>query len=95
MTFSPGDDTLTCRYTIGGHKEEKEKQKQQEALYPYIENNPDVVIHQKLVDVKETIEFWDYNGFGLSNINAKQQLVSWLENSRFLQPFLYVPKRRQ
>ena len=89
------DDTLTCRYTIGGQKEEKEKEKekqqQQEALYPYIENNPDVVIHQKLVDVKETIEFWDYNGFGLSNINSKQQLVSWLENSRFLQPFLYSP----
>ena len=67
-------------------KENKKEKQQQEALDPYIENNPDVVNHQKLVDVKEIIEFWDYNGFGFSNINAKQQLLSWLEDSSFLQP---------
>ncbi|MEH7547397.1 MULTISPECIES: DnaD domain protein [Bacillaceae] len=37
-------------------------------------------------DVQEIVEFWDYNGFGFSNINAKQQLLAWLDDSRFLQP---------
>jgi len=86
------DDTFTQLFTIREQKEkEKEKEnkkekQQQEALYPYIENNPEVVNHQKLEDVKEIIEFWDYNGFGFSNINAKQQLLAWLEDSSFLQP---------
>ena len=37
-------------------------------------------------NVKEIIEFWDSNGFGFTNMNAKQQLLSWLDDSRFLQP---------
>jgi DnaD/phage-associated family protein len=37
-------------------------------------------------DVKEIIEFWDNNGFGLSNTNAKQQLLTRLGDSRFSQP---------
>ncbi|MFP5115622.1 DnaD domain protein [Bacillaceae bacterium C204] len=32
------------------------------------------------------VEFWDHNGFGFSNVNAKQQLLSWLNDSIFLQP---------
>ncbi|WP_458413801.1 DnaD domain-containing protein [Schinkia sp. CFF1] len=76
------DDTLLCRDTIRGQKEkqkenEKEKQ-QQKALNPKIENNPD--------DVREIIEFWDANGFGFTNVNAKEQLLSWLNDSNFLQP---------
>jgi hypothetical protein len=42
--------------------------------------------NSKTEDVKEIICFWDYNGFGHSNMNAKQQLLSWLVDSRFLQP---------
>ncbi|MCM3409594.1 DnaD domain-containing protein [Metabacillus litoralis] len=41
---------------------------------------------QKSKDINEIIEFWDSNGFGLSNINAKHQLLSWLDNSCFLHP---------
>ncbi|MBM7602546.1 DnaD/phage-associated family protein [Metabacillus crassostreae] len=37
-------------------------------------------------DVSEIVGFWDNNGFGLSNVNAKEQLLSWLEHSNFLQP---------
>jgi DnaD/phage-associated family protein len=37
-------------------------------------------------DVKEIIEFWDGNGFGFTNVNAKQQLLAWLDDSSFLQP---------
>ncbi|MCM3729591.1 DnaD domain protein [Neobacillus cucumis] len=84
------NDTLTRRYTMSGQKEkeeEKEKQ-QQEALYPNLEKYPDIEdpFQQNQKDVKEIIEFWDYNGFGFSNINAKQQLLAWLDDSSFLQP---------
>ncbi|ETI69830.1 DnaD domain protein [Neobacillus vireti] len=85
------DDTLTYRDTKGGQKEEEnknknKKEKQQEAFNPKIENNSDTVNHQKTVDVKEIVEFWDNNGFGFSNVNAKQQLLSWLDDSLCLQP---------
>jgi DnaD/phage-associated family protein len=87
------DDTFMHRDTIRGQKEkqkenEKEKQ-QQKAFHPNIENNPDIenqLKNQKTIDVKEIVEFWDNNGFGFSNVNAKQQLLSWLDDSSFLQP---------
>jgi len=84
------DDTLSSRFTIRGQKEkqkekEKTKQQQQKDLYLSIEKNPDVVnpsqSYPKTEDVKEIIEFWDANGFGFSSINAKQQLLSWLDTS--------------
>ncbi|WP_394187124.1 DnaD domain-containing protein [Metabacillus halosaccharovorans] len=43
-------------------------------------------------DVKEIFGFWDNNGFGLTNFNGKQQLISWLENSSFLQPKTVILK---
>ena len=36
--------------------------------------------------MKEIIEFWDDNGFGFSNVNAKQQLLAWLDDSNFSKP---------
>lgn len=41
---------------------------------------------QKTEDVKEMIEFWVSNEFGLPNGNAPQQLLFWLDGSSFLQP---------
>ncbi|WP_142386597.1 DnaD domain-containing protein, partial [Bacillus sp. Marseille-P3661] len=88
------DDTLLCPDTIRGQKEKqkenkKEKQQQQEAFYQNIENNPDIVTtlqsNQKTEYAKDIIEFWDSNGFGYSNVSAKQQLLSWLDDSSFLQ----------
>ncbi|TRM11395.1 DnaD domain protein [Lentibacillus cibarius] len=32
------------------------------------------------------IQFWDSNGFGLNNIQGKNQLLSWLDDSSFKQP---------
>lgn len=90
------DDTFTNRGTIRGQKEEEEKEKQQQQekekqeqkdFYPNMENNPDLEISVLgNPDAKEIIEFWDTNGFGLSNVNAKQQLLAWLDDSSFLQP---------
>ncbi|MFD0826414.1 DnaD domain-containing protein [Neobacillus sp. M.A.Huq-85] len=77
------DDSYPCRHTIRGQKEkqkENENEKQQKAFYLDIENP------QTTEDVKEIIEFWDMNGFGLTNVNAKEQLLSWLDESSFLQP---------
>ncbi|MGG1674239.1 DnaD domain protein [Neobacillus sp. NRS-1170] len=80
------DDTFTSRYTIGGQKENKKEKQQQKAFKTIIENNPEIENHLKTADAKEIIEFWDNNGFGFSNVNAKQQLLSWLDDSSFLQP---------
>ncbi|WP_231507662.1 DnaD domain protein [Bacillus sp. UNC41MFS5] len=87
------DDTLTPRSTIWGQKEEGinnkvNKKQQQEPFYPNKEESLDIENplqnHQR--DVKEIVEFWDNNGFGFTNVNAKQQLLSWLDDSSFLQP---------
>lgn len=84
--------------TIRGQEEDKEedKEKQQEVLYSQMESNPDSdhTLHnnQKLVDVKEIIEFWDNNGFGFSNLSGKQQLLAWLDDSKFLQPKAVILK---
>ncbi|MEH7743789.1 DNA replication protein DnaD, partial [Neobacillus drentensis] len=94
------DVTSTKPDTIRGQEEDrekdKEKEKQQEVLYSQIESNPDsdhpLHNNQKLVDVKEIIEFWDNNGFGFSNLNGKQQLLAWLADSKFLQPKAVILK---
>jgi DnaD/phage-associated family protein len=93
------DDSLAHRHTIRGQKEnekenKKEKEKQQQAFHPFIDNNPDIKnpLHQNTEDVKEIIAFWDHNGFGFSNVNAKQQLLSWLDDSNFLQPKAVILK---
>jgi hypothetical protein len=86
------DDAFTSRYTEGGQKEKenknqnKKEKQQQEAFNPKIDKYPDTDNNQKVVDVKEIIEFWDDYGFGFSNMNAKEQLLVWLDDSSFLQP---------
>jgi len=38
------------------------------------------------------IQFWDSNGFGLNNIQGKNQLLSWLDDSPFKQPEKIIVK---
>ncbi|SFE50719.1 phage replisome organizer, putative, N-terminal region [Lentibacillus persicus] len=38
------------------------------------------------------IQFWDSNGFGLNNIQGKNQLLSWLDDSSFTQPEKIIVK---
>ncbi|WP_257148415.1 DnaD domain-containing protein [Bacillus sp. AFS073361] len=87
------DDSFSSRYTVRGQKENENKnknKKQQESFQPNIVENPDSELpsrtNQKEVVVKEIVEFWDNNGFGFTNINAKQQLLIWFDDSSFLQP---------
>lgn len=63
-------DTLTSRDTIRGQEKEEEKEKEEE----------------QQEEVAEIIQFWDNNGFGYNNINAKQRLLSWLDNTNFKNP---------
>jgi DnaD/phage-associated family protein len=64
-----------------------ENEKQQQSTNPnHLESENPIVQNSKPEDVKEIIEFWDDNGFGFSNVNCKQQLLSWLDDSRFLEP---------
>lgn len=79
------DDTSTRRMTIRGQKENK-KEKQEVASEPVMALAPDLERLTKPEDVNEIIEFWDTNGFGFSNVNAKQQLLAWLNDSHFMQP---------
>jgi DnaD/phage-associated family protein len=59
------------------------------ALDPMLDT-PDLenpfILNPEKEAVKEIIEFWDDNGFGISNLNAKQQLLAWLDDSTFIQP---------
>lgn len=81
------DDTSARRYTIRGQKEkENKKEKQRIGSWPNMSYAPDSEILTKQEDVNEIIEFWDRNGFGFSNVNAKQQLLAWLDDSSFSQP---------
>lgn len=87
--YDTDNDTSSQRITIRGKEEEKEKEKEQQqkeiALAPNVVFNP-ATESSKKEDVKEIIEFWDQNGFGFSNIHAKQQLLMWLYDSSFLHP---------
>jgi DnaD/phage-associated family protein len=47
--------------------------------------NP-IILNPEKEAVKEIIKFWDDNGFGISNLNAKQQLLAWLDGPTFKQP---------
>ncbi|NEY72333.1 DnaD domain protein [Bacillus mesophilus] len=69
------DESLTNQHSTGTQIETELPIKDNLEVDSFIED-----------DTKEIITFWDENGFGLSNVNGKQQLLSWLENSKFKNP---------
>src|SRR5699024_6532732 len=60
----------TC--TISGQEEEQYKEKEK--------------YKKQQKDVADVIQFWDENGFGINNVHAKEQLLSWLDDSSFKEP---------
>src|SRR5699024_5992460 len=40
--------------------------------------------------VAEITQYWDENGFGINNINAKKQLLLWLDDSSFKEPSKFI-----
>jgi DnaD/phage-associated family protein len=88
------NDLLMPSFTLSGQNKMLQE-KQPIVLMPMLENlNPDkpCILNPEKEAVKEIIEFWDDNGFGYSNLNAKQQLLSWLDDSTFIQPKLVILK---
>lgn len=73
------DDTSTLRGTYRPQYKEQEEEKEQDKE----EYKEQQLLQQ---DIKEIIEFWDNNGFGYNNINAKEKLLSWLYDSPFKEP---------
>lgn len=68
--------------TVGidlGEEQQQEQEKEQE-----IEKEKEE--EQEKESVSEIIKFWDENGFGVNNIHAKNQLLSWLDDSPFPEP---------
>ena len=43
-------------------------------------------------EAADVIQFWDENGFGINNIHAKKQLLSWLDDSSFKEPSRVILK---
>lgn len=76
-------DVISSNQMIDEHKGTKE---QPPTITLSMENENAIHGTQKTKDVKEIIELWDSNGFGFTNVNAKEQLLSWLDDSSFLQP---------
>jgi DnaD/phage-associated family protein len=71
------EEMIPATNTLGGQENH-----QQQVPYQDLGNRLENHKHE----VKEIIEFWDGNGFGFTNVNGKQQLLSWLDDSNFLQP---------
>lgn len=69
---SASDDTCTIR----GQEEQQEKEQEE---YQDKEQQQDK-------EVGAIMQFWDENGFGVNNIHAKEQLLSWLDDSSFKEP---------
>jgi DnaD/phage-associated family protein len=81
------NDLLMPSLTLSG------QEKQPIVLMPMLENlnlDKPCILNPEKEAVKEIIEFWDDNGFGYSNLNAKQELLSWLDDTNFLQPKLVI-----
>ena len=47
---------------------------------------------QEKENVSAVVGFWDNNGFGYNNINAKQKLLKWLDDSSFKDPAKMILK---
>lgn len=74
--------------TVGidlGEEQEREREREQERE---VEREQEQEGERKIVndDVRDVIQFWDKNGFGINNMNAKNELLSWLDNSSFKNP---------
>lgn len=88
-------DTLSIDYGEEEEQEEEQEQEKEQEKEQQQEQDIDPDKEQNHIDdnaVSEIIGFWDTNGFGANNINGKQQLLSWLEDSSFVKPKFMILK---
>src|SRR5690625_192932 len=80
-------DTSTIRTTYRPQYKEQEQEEDKDK-----EQDKEQEKELLTKDSKYIIEFWDKNGFGINNINAKQSLLSWLDDSNFKNPVEMILK---
>src|SRR5699024_3396785 len=73
-------DTSTSRTTYRPQYKEQEQEEDKDKEEDKEQQQ------EKEKDVAEIIKFWDENGFGYNNVNAKHKLLSWLDDSNFKNP---------
>src|SRR5699024_867897 len=71
-------ETKTKDVSVTSRDETEEEQEKEEDTDKEIDKDKER--ERKAADV---IQFWDENGFGINNIHAKKQLLSWLDDSSF------------
>ncbi len=74
-------DTSTERTTTSGQYKQQEQEEEQDK-----EEYKEQQQEQDKEQTAEIIQFWDNNGFGYNNINAKNKLLLWLDDSDFKNP---------
>lgn len=74
-----GFDTPSIPYPYSMHTKDKEKDKEKD-------KDKEQQQEQEKEQTAEIIQFWDNNGFGYNNINAKNKLLLWLDDSDFKEP---------
>src|SRR5699024_5302704 len=77
------DDSVTSR---DGTEEELDTEREEDTDKKI---DKDIERESRAADV---IQFWDENGFGINNIHAKKQLLSWLDDSSFKEPSSVILK---
>lgn len=75
-------DTSTTRGTYRPQYKEQEEDKEEEKEQQQEQDKEAAAI----------IQFWDNNGFGFNNMNAKQKLLLWLDDSKFKNPVEMILK---
>ncbi len=84
---SNGEGSIPYQYPMDSPSidlgEEREQEEEQEVEREE-EQEREKPLEEKAVS--EIIHFWDNNGFGFNNMQAKNLLLSWLSNSKFKNP---------
>jgi len=81
------NDGVTLPVTLRNAPEEEQEEEREED----IERERDKEQQQEQ-EVAAITQFWDNNGFGYNNINAKQSLLLWLDDSKFKNPVEMILK---
>src|SRR5699024_11268352 len=74
-------ETKTKDVSVTSRDETEEEQEKEEDTDREIDKDK-----EREREVADVIQFWDANGFGINNIHAKEQLLSWLDDSSFKEP---------
>src|SRR5699024_6242820 len=89
--YVTSDDTLhDTSYDTSDDTQKKDKPSNSNGSYDTSTSRttyrPQYKEQEQEEDIAEIIKFWDNNGCGYNNVNAKHKLLSWLDDSNFKNP---------